>query len=277
MVIIKDLFSKSTIQQNIQKLSLLGKEKDEYLKKYNKILKDIVNLSEIYTLISTKSTNEEVKNNKAPIFCGLNSNNIPTVWLFSEEKIAMEYADYYNFKRDGIYLLKKVESENLFLFLYNAMFSGVQDIIIDEGHDFLVCNIYDLVNKFFEKKGQTPILEKREYEIMNILNKIKFSDFKTWVVPSKGTIGEEIIFNEFIPIIQSNNISIFLKEDSCKKYSKENGYKNELAIDLDITSLEKIVKLSMNKNVKNVKFIDSGQEILISIIKLFNILQKINA
>lgn len=274
---IKDLFSKSTVQKSIQKLSLLDKEKDEYLKKYNKILKDIANLSEIYTLVSNKSTKEEIKNNRAPIFCRLNSNNIPTVWLFSEEKIAMEYADYYNFKRDGIYLLKKVESENLFLFLYNAMFSGVHDIIIDEGRDFLVCSIYDLVNKFFEKKGQTPILEKREYEIMNILNRMKFSNFKTWVIPSKGTIGEEIIFNEFIPIIQSNNISIFLKEDSCKKYSKENGYNNELAIDLDIKSLEKIVTLSMNKNVKNVKFIDNGQEILISIIKLYNILQKMNA
>ena len=33
------------------------------------------------------------------------------MWLFSEEKIAKEYADYYNLKLEGEYLIKKIPFE----------------------------------------------------------------------------------------------------------------------------------------------------------------------
>ena len=88
-------FSKEeTVQEKIKELSGMDSSSEQYLGKYNKTLKAIVNLKEIYTVVSRNTTNEEIENNSGQIFCGLN-NNIPTMWLFTEEQIAKEYAEYY--------------------------------------------------------------------------------------------------------------------------------------------------------------------------------------
>ena len=100
-------FNKVTIQKEIKELSDLERGSKKYLDKYNKILKDVVNLKKIYTVVSRNATDEEIKNNVGQVFFGLN-NNIPTMWLFTEEQIAKEYAEYYKFKRESLYLIKKV-------------------------------------------------------------------------------------------------------------------------------------------------------------------------
>lgn len=85
---------------------------------------------------------------------------------------------------------------------------GVCKVIIDEGRDFLTCSIFDLVNECFVKHWQTPVLDKSEYPIMNTLNSVKFSNNKLWVVPSKGIVGESLLRNEFISVIENDYIKV---------------------------------------------------------------------
>ncbi|NYC94049.1 hypothetical protein [Clostridium acetobutylicum] len=138
-----------------------------------KFLKSIVSLKGLYTIVNRNTTDDDVKNNKGKFFFGLN-NNIPTMWLFSEQEIAKEYAQYYQFKRKDIYLVKMVEFDELLLTSYFAMFAGVCQVIIDEGRNFMTCSIFDLVNECFIKQGQPPVLTKSEYPIMNTLNSLRF-------------------------------------------------------------------------------------------------------
>lgn len=264
-----------TIQDRINELNRIDRRSENYLDKYNEILMSIVSLKEVYTVVSRNTTDEDIKNNKGKVFFGLN-NSIPTMWLFSEEKIAKEYAEYYQFKRKDIYLVRTVEFEELLLISYFAMFSGVCQVIIDEGRDFLTCSIFDLVNECFVKHGQPPVLDKSEYPIMNILNSVKFSNNKLWVVPSKGTIGEDLLRNEFTPVIEIDYIKIFINENDSKKYSKEQGNKNKIAIDMNISSLQKIIKLSIENHIKNVEFIINNSKVRINANKLYNILQRMN-
>lgn len=264
-----------SIQEKINELNELDRSSENYLDKYNEILRSIVSLKEIYTVVSKNTTDEDIKNNKGKVFFGLN-NSIPTMWLFSEEKIAKEYAEYYQFKRKYIYLVRAVQFEELLLISYFSMFSGVCQVIIDEGRDFLTCNIFDLVNECFVKHGQPPVLEKYEYPIMNALNSVRFSNNKLWVVPSKGTIGEEIIMNNFVPVIEKDFIKIFINGMDCKRYSKEQGNKNGITIDMNMSRLQNIIKVSIDNNVKNVKFMINNGEVKMSTSKLYNILQRMN-
>jgi len=43
---------------------------------------------------------------------------------------------------------------------------------------------------------------------MNTLNSVKFSNNKLWVVPSKGTVGEDLLRNEFISVIENDYIKV---------------------------------------------------------------------
>lgn len=264
-----------TIQDRINGLNGIERSSENYIDKYNELLRSIVSLKKIYTIVSRNTTDEDIKNNKGKVFFGLN-NSIPTMWLFSEEKIAKEYAEYYQFKRKDIYLVRAVEFEELLLISYFAMFSGVCQAIIDEGRDFLTCNIFDLVNECFVKHGQPPVLDKSEYPIMNALNSVKFSNNKLWVIPSKGTMGENILKNEFIPVIENDYIKIFINENDSKKYSKEQGNKNKIAIDINISSLQNILKISIKNHIKNVEFVINNSKVKISANKLYNILQRMN-
>jgi len=268
-------FNKVTIQKEIKELSDLERGSKKYLDKYNKILKDVVNLKKIYTVVSRNATDEEIKNNVGQVFFGLN-NNIPTMWLFTEEKIAKEYADYYKFKREDLYLIRKVTPEELLMFSYYAMFSGVCQLIVDEARDFLVCNLYDLVNECFVNQGSAPVLTKDEYVIMDAIKRVKFSDKKFWVVPGKGTIGENIIFNNFVPVVEEDFIKVFVDEADSKNYSKKQGNENYITIDLDIIRLQEIIKVSIDNNIKSVDFIFNNGEVKMSISKLYNILQRMN-
>lgn len=267
--------SSVSIQEKINELNRIERSSEHYLNKYNEILRSIVSLKEIYTVVSRNTTDEEVKDNKGKIFFGLN-NNMPTMWLFSEEKIAKEYAEYYQFKRNDIYLVKKVEFQELLISSYYAMFSGIYQVIIDEGRDFIICNIYDLVNECFVKQGQPPVLAKSEYAIMNVLNSVRFCDDKLWIVPSKDTIGEEIILNKFAPVVEKDYIKVFISEKDCKKYSKEQGNTNEIAIDMNMSSLQNIIKVTIDNNIKNVRFLINDSEVKMSTTKLYNILQRMN-
>lgn len=262
------------VQEKINELKKIDINSKSYIEKYNEILKTIINLDEIYTVVRRNRTDDEV-NNKSKVFFGI-SNHVPTMWIFSGKEIANEYVEYYQLKKNHSYLVKKIEFEELLLVSYFAMFSGISQVIIDEGRDYLICNIYDLVNECFIKYGQPPVLDKGEYPIMNILNSVKFSNKKLWVVPNKSTTDEKVLSNKFIPVTDNNHIKIFINRNDSEKYSKKQGNKSGITIEINIRNLENIIKSAIDNYIKYVEFFIDNKEVKISANKLYNILQRMN-
>lgn len=263
------------VQEKIRSLNNVRNNPKEYLDKCDEIIRILLDSNEIYTLASKDSSEEFIKSGRGDIRYGIHE-NIPTMWLFSEEKIAKEYADYYNLKLDGEYLIKKIPFEELSLESYRAMFSGVGKLIVDEGREYLACSLYDLVNQCLIKNGQDPILERKEYLVMNILNSIKYGNAKLWVVPKVGTTVNDIIFNNFAPAIEGGSVRFFINKNESSTYSKKLGHTNGISIDLDMTSFNTTIENLLKGEAKGVKFIINNIELDITIEKLNSLLSKMN-
>lgn len=263
------------VQEKIRSLNNVRNIPKEYLDKCDEIIRILIDSNEIYTLVSKDSSEEFIKSGRGDIRYGIHE-NLPTMWLFSEEKIAKEYADYYNLKLEGEYLIKKIPFEELSLESYRAMFSGVTKLIIDEGREYLACSLYDLVNQCLIKNGQDPILERKEYIVMNILNSIKYGNTKLWVVPKKGTTFNDIIFNKFAPAIEGGSVRFFINRNESSAYSKKLGHTNGISIDLDMSSFNATIESLLKSEAKGVIFIINNIESNITIEKLNSLLSKMN-
>lgn len=262
-----------TVQEKIKELSSIERISEAYLDKCQDIIKTLIDQENIYTLIDPNSTEEEIETGRGNIFYGV-LRGIPTMWLFSEKEIAEGYAEFSKFKRNDIPLIKKITYEELSLSSYMAMFSGVGQVIIDEGRAFLATNIYDLVNEFLVSSGQPPILERKEYFVMNILNSIRYANTKVWIVPERGTTINDIVFNKFNPDIQNGVVNLFLNEAQSNAYSKNVGNNNGISIDLNMESLEKLVQSLLKSNVTRVRFILNNVGSEIEVDKLSMLLNK---
>lgn len=267
--------SKLIVQEKIRNLNNIKDNLEDYFHECDEIIRVLIDSDEIYTLVSKDSSEKFIKTGKGNIRYGVHE-NVPTMWLFSEEKIAKEYADYYNLKLNGEYLIKKIPYEELSIEVYRAMFSGVVKLIIDEGRDYLTCTLYDIVNQCLLKSGQEPILERQEYIIMNILNSVKYANTRLWVTPRKGTNINEIIYGNFLPAVEDNYVRFFLNEQQSKEYSKSVGNNNGISIDLNMEKFHNIIEKLLKSEVKSIKFIINDIESKISIEKLNILLNKMN-
>ncbi len=261
---------KIALSNNFHELS------EPYETLYEEIMKDIVTSKDLYTIVRKESSFETIKDGTAPIFCGLSYQDIPTIWLFTEESIAKEYTNYYNLKKDGFPLYKKVTIEELTVFAFNAMFSGISGLIVDEGKSTLVTNIYDLVNTSLILVGKQPVLEKQEYKIMNLFNQMKYSNKKLWVIPAKETTGEELIFNNFSPLQIEGAIKVYENQEDCEEESLRYGFKRKFAASVGINSLYQVLKNSINKKIDEIIFDCNGKEAKMSFVKALNILERMN-
>ncbi|SMQ61242.1 hypothetical protein SAMN05444673_0491 [Bacillus sp. OV166] len=268
--------TESFVQEKIALLNRYEESSEQFQSCYEKIIFDIVKTKDLFTVVRKESSVESIKDGTAPIFCGIGYNDIPSVWLFTEETIAKEYTNHYNLKKDEVGLYKKVAIEELTVFLFNAMFSGVSGLIVDEGKNTLTTNVYDLVNTSLLAMRRQPVLEKQEYKIMTLFNQMKFGSKKLWIIPAKETTGEELIFNQFSPLQIENTIKIYETQDECKKESLRHGYKNEFSASVDINSLYQVLNHSINKGIEEVRFVGNDYEVKMSFIKVLNILARMN-
>jgi uncharacterized protein (UPF0179 family) len=257
------------IQSEIEKLKKIDMNLEDYYHKSNEILKALLDSNDIYTVVSRETTVEELSNNEGKVFFGLN-NNIPTMWLFSQDDIANEYAEYYQHKVKNKNLIRKIEFEELLIVSYFAMLSGVAQVIIDEGRSYLVCNICDLVNECFKKHGQPPVLEREEYPIINVINSVRFSHNRLWVVSSENTAKSD---KSFMPINHNNSFKVFTNKSDSEKYSKENNY---ATVKINISELKNILVSALNNNIENVEFVIANEVANIRVNKLFNLLERMN-
>jgi hypothetical protein len=263
-----------TIQEKIALSNNYNEMSEQYHSLYEEIITDIVKSKDLYTIVRNESSFESMKEGTAPIFCGLSYQEIPTIWLFTEESIAKEYTNYYNLKKDGFPLYKKVTIEELTVFAFNAMFSGISGLIVDEGKSTLVTTIYDLVNTSLISVGKHPVLEKQEYKIMNLFNQMKYGNKKLWVIPAKETTGEELMFNEFSPLQIESTIKVYENQDDCEEESLRYGFKSKFAASVGINSLYQVLRNSINKKIDEILFDCNGKEVKMSFVKVLNILER---
>lgn len=155
------------IQEKIELLNDLNIGSEKYNHFYEEILFDLIRSIELYSIIRKNNS----VNKWSDIFCGLNNENIPSAWVFTEESIAKEFTTHYKMIENRQYLYGKVTVEELTVFAFNAMFSGVSKFIIDEGRNTLVTNIYDFVNVSLASVNKPPILEKKNIQLWTLLIK----------------------------------------------------------------------------------------------------------
>ncbi len=261
------------VQAKIALLNSYQENSDEYDSLYEEIMLDIAGSKDLYTILRKESSLESIKDGTAPIFCGISYNNIPTIWLFTEESIAKEYTLHYNMIKDDMYLYKKVTINELTVFSFHAMFSGVSGLIVDEGQNTLITNIYDLVNTSLISMGKQPVLNKQEYKIMNLFNHMKYSNKKLWIIPAKGTTGEELMFNNFYPLEFEKVIKVYESQEICEDESLHYGFKNKFAVSVGMNGLYQVLNHSKNKGINEIIFVGNDFEVKMSFIKVLNILE----
>lgn len=265
------------LQERISLLNSYDEMSEQHHDLYEGIMKDIVKSKELYTIVRKESSSKSIEDGTAPIFCGLGYNNIPAVWLFTEESIAKAYANHYQMVKDGVLLYKKVSVEELTVFLFNGMFSGISELIIDEGKNTLITNVYDFVNTGLASMQKQPVLEKQEYRMMNIFNQMKFAGKKMWLVPQEETTGEELMFNTFSPEHSDNTIKIYEDQHRCEKDSLIYGYKDGFAAPVGIDSLFKVLHHSISNGVEEIVFVGNDFEVKMSFRKVLSILDRMRS
>lgn len=262
--------SKNIIQEKIKLLNNLDIKTEKFNKVYEEIIFDLVRSKELYSIV--RKNNES--NEGMDIFCGLNNDKVPSVWIFTEESIAREFTKHYKMLENGSCLYRKVTVQELTVFLFNAMFSGVSKLIIDEGENTLITNIYDFINASLVSINKQPILEKQEYRIMDIFNQMKYGNKKLWVIPSKNITGEELIYNNFIPVEDNKKITLYEEEEKCKEESILHGFEKGFAIEMEIRSLFKILENSYKAKIEIVNFNGHDYDVDINTNKVLSILQR---
>lgn len=75
-------------QDILQELSKTPREDVvKFRNKYEEALNEFLELKEVYTIASKKSSLEEIKNNTAKPLCALNHKKLPTIWFFQKENL----------------------------------------------------------------------------------------------------------------------------------------------------------------------------------------------
>lgn len=257
-----------TVQDLIHELSNISIGSQSYTDKYNEVLSCLNHQKQLYTVVGKNTTDEEIQKNNGKIFFGMN-NRVLTMWLFSERPIAEKFADYYQFKRGNKYLIKSLEIKEVLITSYFAMFSGINQVIIDEGADYLGCSIYDFVNACFINQGQPPVLEKNEYPIMNALNIIRFTDNNLWMAASDNRSFN----NKLIPLINNNIVRLFMSKKDCEEYYQQNRLNIQIK-EVDIKKLPIIIETCINNQVDTAVIKINEKESRMKVNKLYNLLQR---
>jgi hypothetical protein len=262
------------VQDKILMLNECNKESKQYTKLYEEILRDLVSEVELYTIIRKGTLDKETMQGIPDIYCGLSFNNIPSIWIFTEESIASNFTNHYGMIQDTRPLYTKITIEQLIEFFSNAVFSGISKIIIDEGENTFIVKVYEFISSSLLEHKEN-VVTKDEFMIIDILNQMKFEKKKLWVIPSKKANGEDLIFNRFVPLNDKIKIKIYDSQEICENESLENGFKIKFAVPLDVNSLFKIIENSHRIKIEDASFQLSGSTVDISIKKVLNILMRI--
>ena len=99
-------------QDILQELSKTPREDVvKFRNKYEEALNEFLELKEVYTIASKKSSLEEIKNNTAKPLCALNHKKLPTIWFFSEREFAKDFVNHFRLIKDEVEYIRVLKGE----------------------------------------------------------------------------------------------------------------------------------------------------------------------
>lgn len=271
------------VQDEIKRLHEFSGDKEECNKAANEVLKLFLNKDNIYTIMSLKNTRKDLFKRQGKVFCGLNENNNPTIWLFSEEQYALAYSEKFNFKLEGFNCIKKISTYELEELVYKGMFKGLKTIRIDEGLTYIDISIYDFVNSILEVQGKKAIIKKQDRPIISLIVDMRYKDKYVYTIEGRENeiyLSEEDlknIINEFdiVKKVSFGDLSMFIYNTTLEitKYEEQNNINDELVGQIRL-EFDHEKDLQESLKYKEIKFISSSTEINMNIKKLNMILNK---
>ena len=155
-----------------------------FKKKYEEVLSEFLKLEEVYTIASKKSSLEDIKNNVAKPLCALNHKKMPGMWFFSEREFAQDFVKHFGLIKDGVEYIRTLKGEEIIEAIKYGVFNGIYQFSIDEGKCTMVMVPYDLLNAYFNSKGEENFLEKNQYELMILFTMMKFHGKLVYAIES---------------------------------------------------------------------------------------------
>ena len=254
-------------------LKISKKDAIKFKGKYEEALSEFLELKEVYTIASKKSSLEEIKNNTSIPLCSLNHKKLPTIWLFSERKFAQDFVNHFGLIKDGIEYIRVLKGKEIIDVIKYAVFNGIYQFSIDEGNCTMTMVPYDLLNIYFNKNGKENFLEKNQYELMIFFNMMKFYGKYIYTIES-----DELNSDGTYKLACDKNgiINFFENKDDANVYKYDIGYGRKEVKALSIIELRNVVN-SITNDMNNIKIEIKGNIFEIDIKKLKYILNEMIA
>lgn len=260
------------VQTEIKNLHNLSGDPLEYRVKSKEVTRALINVNDIYTVMTKKTTFNEIQTGTGKMFCGMNNNGDPCIWLFSQKSYAMAYAEHFKFKINQYHLVRKVDRVELATLVYNAMFKGVKTVRIDEGQTYLNVSIYDFVNSLFEADGRDPIIKEEEKPCFNTFNNLKFKGTIAYVYQNEEASVEDVQNLDFMPKVEDGTVKLFLNKEEAIAYA---GVAQTQLLSLNYIGVNRLVsKWASKESIQTLQFVSKDQVANMNIKKAAMILNK---
>lgn len=227
-----------------------------FKKKYEEVLSEFLKLEEVYTIASKKSSLEDIKNNVAKPLCALNHKKMTGMWFFSEREFAQDFVKHFGLIKDGVEYIRTLKGEEIIEAIKYGVFNGIYQFSIDEGKCTMVMVPYDLLNAYFNSKGEENFLEKNQYELMILFTMMKFHGKLVYAIESDdlGKDGKSKLACD-----RKGVLNLFEKKDDADIHKYDIGYGRKESKGLNIIELRnsineiseevEVVKIEIKENV----------------------------
>lgn len=259
------------IIENIRKLhqpSLPPKDIDTTV---NDIMLSIINLEHIYALCNI---NQYKQGNLTP-FWGLSGNNVPTMWIFTRQEYAEAFADKYGFFDGSQKLIVKLPIDGLIQLIHNFLYSGGTNILVNDGQDYCNLPLYNFLNLYYTNKT-IPFLELDQFVLVTIMYQMYRGSYKVWGYPQPGTIGIDIVNNEFSLMSDNGEANLYLNKSKCVQSVQNSNLDPDWVMEFDFGTLIGVLLKSYDANVKKINFVDNSSSVSINLETLLATIEEIN-
>ena len=237
-------------QDILQELSKTPREDVvKFRNKYEEALNEFLELKEVYTIASKKSSLEEIKNNTAKPLCALNHKKLPTIWFFSEREFAQDFVNHFRLIKDEVEYIRVLKGEEIIEAIKYGVFNGIYQFSIDEGKCTMVMVPYDLLNIHFNKVGKENFLEKNQYELMILFTMMKFYGKVIYAIESDELNDNG---NYKLAYDRSGIINLFENKDDANTHKYDIGYGRKEVKALNIIEFRNIIN-SIENEKENIK------------------------
>lgn len=267
-----------TVQELILKYWKTSYNKTEI---YENILKEIFKLDKLYILVNPKSS--DVSTDKLEPYINEDGSGELIIYVFSEESIAKQLANRYQFVKEGKELIAPITVSELIVIIKKSMYMGLESIIVDEGANFFKEHTSKILKSYYEYIGEQILYEEDKFKMLRVLNNIYRKDCNVYVIPNQDTKMIDFIDKNVIPVIEETNnkriIKLFLLKSDAENYGRYNGYvsKNSTPYNIELNRYN-INDLTINlyNDIDEVHIVILNNTYKISVIDLLKFIEDIS-